>query len=241
MSGFLFLISFVLAIFGFIALINPDTINKLNRKISKNYVDKTKGKLALQFFILAFIFFIIFAVSLPTPSGTTKEDSSKEVKTVTIGNPDQIQFHNNLKNYSKKYADQSNEIQKSAVYREVGEYLKKYLKNGKVEEWEGTLIKIGTTEGGKKLYISIKSDLEDFDIIYGTWNNELSDYSTGSMIPLGNPVYDQVAKLNEGDKIIFSAKFIPDNKKGFSEQSITESGFVDEPEYNLKFISIRKK
>lgn len=207
-----------------------------------NLIEKFKKRKIL------YIFLIIFALGIVGSLLEQKSTSSNSIQLSSIENvpkeigvPDQITFHKNLKYFEQKYDEASNEMQKSKVYRELREFLRSYLKDGRFKNWEGVIKRIGTTEGGSLVYIEIFSDLENKEIEYKTWNNQLSDMFTNSMIKLNSSVYKQLENLNEGDAVIFSGSFITDSQRGFKEASILEENVVKNPEYIIKFYSITKK
>lgn len=173
-------------------------------------------------------------------STPTKMVDGKEVK-VVIGAPDQVKFHAEVATYGSSYFDAGNEMKKSKVYRDLRAFLTGYLKSGAIRNWEGRITDIGTTEGGSKAYVKIEANFEGKQIVYKTWNNQLSDFSTHSMLSLNSPVYKQVENLAEGDNVVFSGSFLRDSKKGFSESSLSEQGTVTDPEYIIRFTSITKK
>ncbi|WP_411822965.1 hypothetical protein [Leptospira sp. 'Mane'] len=169
-------------------------------------------------------------------------DADKSSKPQTsIGQPDQIQFHRNLKELKSKYNNAETEMAKSAVYREFASFVRKYLPGMTIKDWEGKIDTIRTDEGGEKVYLSIESEFEDFEITVETHNNSLSDYSAGSMIKLNTPVYKQLESLKEGDNVVFSGRFVSDSKRGIEQSSILESSIVTSPEFIIRFGSIAKK
>lgn len=171
---------------------------------------------------------------------TTKSSTKPPVQTVSIGEPNQVELEKNLIVFEETFTKADGEIAKSKVYRNQASYLKNYLKQGNISNWEGIIDKIETTEGGDFACVYIKA-LNGRHITYRTWNNTLSDISDNTMIALNSKVYKQLERLKEGDQVVFSGSFIPDKKKGFKEISLTESGFVTRPEFLILFQSISKK
>jgi hypothetical protein len=171
---------------------------------------------------------------------TTKSSAKPPVQPVSIGEPNQVEFEKNLIVFEETFNKAEGEIAKSKVYRNQASYLRNYLKQGNISNWEGIIDKIETTEGGDFACVYIKA-LNGRYITYRTWNNTLSDSGDNTMIALNSKVYKQLERLKEGDQVVFSGSFIPDNKKGFKEISLTESGFVTHPEFLIHFQSISKK
>jgi hypothetical protein len=177
--------------------------------------------------------------STETTSGSDTPSESQKLE--KIGSPDQIPFHKKFIELKNKYRQGENEIKKSAVYREMAAYVLSYIPNKKIENWEGKLKKLGTNEGGSKVYITIESEIEDFEIEFKTYNNDLSDYGDNTMIPLNSTVYKQLENLKEGDKVIFSASFITDSKKGFKQSNLVEQSNITSPEFVVRFANIKLK
>jgi hypothetical protein len=171
----------------------------------------------------------------------SEEKKSEPEKPKVIGKPNQLEFHQKLIELEKKYNEADTEMKKSKVYREMASWLRKYIPNAKVMNWEGKLVKIGTNEGGTKAYIEIESNFEGKEIIFKTWNNEISDLFYNTMIPLNSKVYRQLEDLKKGDYVIFDAIFIPASKGGFEQANMLEYTKVADPEFIVRFTNIRKK
>ena len=218
--------------------IEPQKLPVKNDKPSK---EKRGCFGCLGMIILLIVLGAIFGGNSNDTSTATSQQNKLSVPQTTptkIGAPDQNAFQEQLKIFKGKYNRTDGEIQKSAVYREQAAFLKTYLNSGKVTNWEGKVSELGTTEGGEFAYIKIKGDNE---ITYETWNNQLSDIGTGSMIKLNSKIYKDLEKLKKGDSVVFTASFIPDNKKGFYESSMTEAGYVTDPGFIVLFETISKK
>jgi hypothetical protein len=212
-----------------------------------------KGKWWLISILVTLIFVSLFndkkkerSESASSSSSSTETTSSSEApsesqKIEKIGTPDQIAFHKKFIELKDKYRQGENEIKKSAVYREMAAYVISYIPNKKIENWEGKLTKLGTDEGGSKVYITIESDIENFDIEFKTHNNDFSDYGDKTMIPLNSTVYKQLENLKEGDKIVFSGGFITDSKTGFKQSNLIEQSNITSPEFLVRFTNIKLK
>ncbi len=184
---------------------------------------------------------------------TTKDNPNQSQKQVQISpemqqknfinqysSPNQETFHNTLKGFSQEYRANSNEIQKSAVFRKQRDYLLRTVPSGRISNWVGAIKSITTTKGGDFASVSIESEVADYQITYKTWNNRLSDISDHTMIPINSVVYNQLANLNVGEKVVFTAQMIKDRMDGYKEGSITEHGNVTDSEFIVKFIDIKR-
>jgi TonB family protein len=61
----------------------------------------------------------------------------------------------------------------------------------------------------------------------------------GIPIPKGSPLYNQAANLKEGDRVVFSGVFFPSDTDYVREMSRTEWGSMTDPEFLMRFTSIR--
>ena len=89
-----------------------------------------------------------------------------------------------------------------------------------------------------KNYIEIDLHKSDFSI--QTWNNELSDIGSNTLIKDGTKVYDQMIELKEGDRVTVSGSFLSGDSDHIAEQSMGESGSMTDPEFTIKISSISK-
>ena len=89
--------------------------------------------------------------------------------------------------------------------------------------------------------VTIEAGVDGFDMKFGTVSNRISDYATDTMITQSNPLFKVLANLKEGDQVSFDAVFLPhpDGPRGIWENSLTEQGSMDEPEFNVRFTDIR--
>ena len=168
------------------------------------------------------------------------EKKEKERLARMIGQPDQYLFHVKLKDFASRYKSAPNEMKKSKVSREMRAFCKSHLGNLSFKGWKGVIKYIGTTEGGDKAYITIRAAHAGKRVAYQTWNNQLSDMMTNSMLSLNSKVYKQVEELSIGDNVIFSGCFYRDNDREVNEQSMTEEGWVTDPEFTIKFKDVKK-
>ena len=74
-----------------------------------------------------------------------------------------------------------------------------------------------------------------------TWNNALSDIFDETLIENGSELYNAIADLSKGDKVVFSGTFASDERDFIREASVTERGSMTDPEFILKFSDVRIK
>jgi hypothetical protein len=106
--------------------------------------------------------------------------------------------------------------------------------------WKGELVDMGTT-GDQKAWLYIRPLGLD-DVLITTYNNDLSDTGTGSLISTESPVYDEVSTLSKGDIVYLSAVFMTPGGDDdyFEESSLTENGAVTDPQFIVKFKCVKK-
>lgn len=141
--------------------------------------------------------------------------------------------------YVNKYRKADNELKKSTLRTERRKAIKNALNEScEIVDWVGTLKDMGTTSE-RNAYVSIQPDECSFRV--QTWNNELSDISGNTLIPQGTELYQELAELNKGNRVLFSGHFVPGEDDFVQEQSLTEQGSMTDPEFTVIFTSIKKK
>ena len=176
-------------------------------------------------------------------NNTTDETSNKKnEQTQTVAPAGQnvlLNIHEIILTANKNYSNAQNDIQRSDAYREAMNRIQNTMSQygGKFENWIGKLIMIKTEKkGGQNLCIEILSSHNSTSIKFETPSSFFDD----SGIKMNDPVYDMVRNLKEGDYVNFSGTFLIDKENNFSDESITESGGMRLPEFNIKFTGISK-
>ena len=144
-------------------------------------------------------------------------------------------FHTKIKDFGSRYEDEANEMKKSKIARELRNYSKKFLK---FSGWKGELEQITTDEGGEFVHIEITSTHNNKEISYQTFSFSLTNFAE---ININSKVYKQLEELELNDKVIFSGNFFPDSNRGVVEASLTEEGWVTDPDFLVKFSIIKKQ
>lgn len=129
----------------------------------------------------------------------------------------------------------ANELKLTAIRTARARALVKAMHNrGVVKDWVGTIAGMSTTGDGRA---AVKVDLP-CSVTVSTWNNSLSDTGSGTLIPQSSKLYDAFADLQKGATIRFSGKLEPDDKNGFHEKSMTESGSMTDPDFLITFSAV---
>lgn len=136
-----------------------------------------------------------------------------------------------------RYKAAPNEFQRSTVRKERAAALAGILPSRSVDGWIGKVSSMQTTRDGNGI-LSIKPLGQD-SITIKTWNNSLSDVGSGTLIPTGSQLYDQVSRLFVGEIVVFSGRFESGDLDYLKEASLTEAGSMDEPEFIFRFATVR--
>lgn len=143
------------------------------------------------------------------------------------------EFVAKLKEFNEQYTKAPNDIKKSDTFNEARKYSDDFFKQNKneIKDWKGTLATITTPKGGGELWVKVKvgdSGFLGFSVAFQQGTG-LADKG----VPKGSPVYNAVAEMKEDQCVIFSGKVDP------KEKSVSESGAMSGPEYNIKFSEIK--
>lgn len=187
--------------------------------------------------ILAFIIYNKIQVGQAEKEAELKEAQRIEIirknKEQSINNASakQIEFERQRAQFYNEYLSAKNDIRKSQIYNEANSYSRKYAErhNFRFNNWYGTLKTIYTSQGGTNLFFEITSKLSDITI----------SYKVNYYISPQSKIYNQIADLGEGDKVLFDFEFIPDSERGIVEASFSESGSLSAPEFNVFFHNVR--
>ena len=188
-----------------------------------------KAKKSKKWWWIGGILFVLFVIGVLAPSEETMA-KSKEVQT------SQQAFINAVTSSMAEYKA-SNELKKSAVRKTRRQKIRAALKEKrKVVNWVGTLKDMSTTSE-RNAYVSIQPEGSNFFI--QTWNNEVSDFMDKTLIPESSTLYNAVADLDKGNKVIFSGSFVQSDDDFVGEQSMTEQGSMLDPEFSFRFSEIK--
>lgn len=165
--------------------------------------------------------------SSKTVSGS-KENTTQVEFCKVVSDYRDAYFSEKKKNF---YIDQKAELEN--IYAKRKESLKSVLKDGNVENWEGTISDILVSEH-KGAFLEVKlscgASLEAQDNL---------------IIGIDSPLYQDLRHYSENSKIKFSGHFlVPPTKESegkypyesyYGEKSFTRDGSMEEPEFLFKF------
>jgi len=200
------------------------------------------------------VLFMWLAITVPVVSFIGDMVSGQEDRCPPL----QMEFESKRNEFNERYHAAPNEIQQSAIWVEANQWTTGFGQRCgmAVTDWHGQIHEISTDQGGDVVFIKISSRMSGTLIIYGTYNDRVSDDSVfgaadaklklnkalgreAPTVPLkGSRIYNQVSQLTEGDHVRFSATLLPHREKGIREISITESGSLQEPSFIVRFKDI---
>jgi hypothetical protein len=131
----------------------------------------------------------------------------------------------------------ANDMQKGGVKNRRDKALCSLMRERQVNNWFGKIKAIGANSDGKG---TIEIEIAD-NIILKTWNNELSDATSGTLIDPNTALFKTASSLQGDQAVRFSGKFLPSDNEGecIDEGSITLSGKLREPEFIFRFSAIQ--
>lgn len=145
----------------------------------------------------------------------------------------QKEFFSMNAEYANRYKQAQNEIKKSQIFNELTDRRINFCEANYniISFWVGKITTISTPKGGGEVYVIIKSELNNFSMIFTT---KASMFSS-STIKQGSEVYNQVAELRVNQPVIFSGVI---NYEKNPEKSVTEWMSVNAPEFTIDINSI---
>lgn len=144
-------------------------------------------------------------------------------------------------NCASAYERGINEIQRSVAFNNCNAARAQYSKQSNIVGWTGVISSISTDQGADFVSLDIVGELDGFEIKFRTVSNRVSDIGSGTLITQENPLFSVLAGMRVGDTVTFDATFLndPSGERGLWEASLTEQGSMDDPEFNVRFTSIR--
>ncbi len=151
----------------------------------------------------------------------------------------QAAFIRTVESFHERYEEAENELQSSAQRAKRRAALAKLLPDRSVRGWTGTLESLQTDSRGNA-FITIQPDRADA-ITIATWNNALADAGTHSLIRSGSELYDKLAEMREGERVVFSGTFAAGEQDHIAEGSLTEDESMTSPDFVMVFSDVTKQ
>ena len=143
---------------------------------------------------------------------------------------DQREFVRTLGNLTIRYDKEENEIRKSGIFNEAQAYSEKFfnVRGRTITNWGAKLSDLRTSKGGRRASVRLSINFSTQG--GGIFLEKVHFWDSG--IRPGSSIYASLGKMNEGDRVVFSATDIS------TEGSITEVGAMRNPEYESKLTDI---
>ena len=104
-----------------------------------------------------------------------------------------------------------------------------------VADWVGQIAQLSSNSDGKGvLQISLAPDIR-----VETWNNDLSDIGSDTLIDPSSPLFSTLMRMNVGTQVLFSGAFMSSNVDCVNEHSMSLEGSMTDPEFGFRFTSVR--
>jgi len=108
-------------------------------------------------------------------------------------------------------------------------------RGGAVEDWVGTLTKVGTVFGGKQGQVSVAVGN---DVRLRTWDRESEDAKDHTLVDPNSDVYRSLADLKSGDRVRFSGTFVPHGSTCLHETSLFARNGMLTPSFVFRFTEV---
>lgn len=135
-----------------------------------------------------------------------------------------------------EYENGQNDFQKGAARPRRASKICSLIRSPQIDNWVGTVEELSSNSSG---YGVLKIRISPHATI-GTSNNSFSD-SLGeqrTLIAPSDPVFSQVSNLREGQRVIFSGRFSTSQDDCLDETSITQSGSMEDPDFEMRFTNV---
>ena len=166
-----------------------------------------------------------------------RADEARGAEETGLAIPEQqAAFIRTVASFSDRYEEAENELQRSAQRAKRRAALAKLLPGRAVKGWTGTLESLDTDSRGNA-YITIEPEGAE-SIMIATWSNALADAGTHSMIRSGSELYNKLAAMRSGERVIFSGTFAASDVDHIAEGSLTEAGSMTTPDFVMVFSDV---
>lgn len=108
-------------------------------------------------------------------------------------------------------------------------------RDGRVEQWVGTISEVGTVFGGKQGHLTVEIGQ---DVKLRTWSRESEDGDDHTLIDPNSDVYQALADLKSGDRVRFDGRFVPKGASCLHETSVFARNGMLTPSFVFQFTSV---
>lgn len=197
--------------------------------------------------VVAFALWGIFAIvnknasngnGQPTQSAADNTDGSESPNSTGPSEPaipaDEAKFIGAVTSAQVAYDAAANDMAKGGTRADRHNAICQALSNASVSNWVGTIKSLSSNGDGKGvLEVTLAQDIS-----VTTNNNAFSDVGDDTLLSQASPVFQTASKMKEGDKIVFSGDFFPNEIDCFRELSVTLEGSMKEPAFLIRFTAV---
>ena len=140
-----------------------------------------------------------------------------------------------IQDFANRYDIAETDFQKGSLRPARKREICKIIRKRKVRKWVGYVSYLSTNNDG---YGVLDIKIAD-GITISTFNNSLSDIDSNTLIKPSDPVFSQLGQIREGDKVLFSGRFIRGTADCIKEKSLTIAGSLTDPEFIMRFSNIQ--
>lgn len=106
-----------------------------------------------------------------------------------------------------------------------------------VSNWTGKVKSVGSLSENSPAYLYVA--LNDHVTLRPEGDLEGALEHKGSHVPKGTPLYDAISRLEPGQRVVFSGKFIRGEKTCLYETSLTNDGSITDPAFEFIFTDVK--
>ena len=206
----------------------------------------SKRRLAWVCVILLILGFAWLGGNTTTEPGGRPESSSQatptrsEAATSTLDASDvpgdQARFLEVVEEARRVYAAGRNEMEKGSARPQRARAICNVLRSLSANGWLGEIKTLSTNNDGRGI-LSIRIGK---DIHVTTWNNAVSDISTGTLISPNSALYEKVKAKRVGQRVAFVGTFFRGltDADCIQESSLTMQGSMTSPDFIFKFSDV---
>jgi hypothetical protein len=130
-----------------------------------------------------------------------------------------------VKDYAGRYNSAPNEMAQGALRPARARAICRALPDRAATDWVGSIERLSSNNEGKGVLSVRISD----SVTVRTMNNAFSDIEYNTLIPVGSRLQQEAMALHEGQRVVFSGSFVPNDDDCIMETSLTVSGDMTEP------------
>jgi hypothetical protein len=196
---------------------------------------KKPKRLLRNFAVAALLVFVVLLVIAHFGSSTTSPEANDQGSVSPTLPATESSFIQAVVRAREDSQTAANDMQKGGIKAIRDRTLCNTLTSLAVSDWVGTVKTVDSNSDGKGvLAIEIAPD-----VLVKTWNNDLSDIGSNTLIEPGTAVFTAASAMKSGQLVSFSGNFLSGvSGDCVSESSLTLDGKLQSPEFIFQFASV---